>query len=175
MVTVLDEFMSQTQATFSCRECGAAVAVGATQCPACGCKAPFACAECGKAISSVTLGVKRSHKYPYGAFAPTGLPLCADHRLTRCHQCSELFPLHLTKRKVIGERADTNLRRGMSPRMEKVYGSFCPACYSAAVRGSSSSRSAGRRGSPNYKMFVGLLILAMIALVGIGVLLALAR
>lgn len=167
--------MSQTQATFTCRECGASVAAGASQCPGCGCKAPFACAECGKAISSVTLGVKRSHKYPYGAYAATGLPLCADHRLTRCHQCSELFPLCVTKRKSIGERADTNLRRGMRPRMEKVYGSFCPACYVAAVQTSSSSRSRDRQGTPNYGLLIGLLVVALIAVCAVAVLLVLTR
>lgn len=167
--------MSQTQAKFSCRDCKAEVLVGATQCPKCGCKAPFACAECGKAISSVTLGVKRSHKYPYGSYSASGLPLCADHRFTRCHQCSELFPLHVTKRKSIGERADTNLRRGMSPRMEKIYGSFCPDCYMRSPGEASASRSDRRQRSPNYRMFIVLLVLALLAVGGIAVVLILAR
>lgn len=167
--------MNQTQASFPCRECGTAVATAAAQCPACGCKAPFACAECGKAISSVTLGVSRSHKYPYGAFSPAGEPLCADHRLTRCHQCSELFPLHVTKRKSIGERADTNLRHGMKPRMEKIYGSFCPDCYARAIHASSSSASGEPPGAPNYALLAGLLILALLAIGGLAVLLLLTR
>lgn len=173
MATTLNQSMSQTQVTFSCRECGAEVTVGAAQCPACGCKAPFACTECGKAISSVTLGAKRSHKYPHGAFSPTGQPLCADHRITRCHRCSELFPLHVTKRKSIGERADTNLRQGMKPRMEKVYGSFCPGCYSSGSGTASSSGSGEQSEAPNYALFFGLLLLALIVIGGIAVLLVL--
>ena len=75
--------MSQSSNAFPCRECGAQLPATAPQCVDCGCKAPFACQECGKAISAVTLGTKRSHKYPYGAFSREGMPLCADHRITR--------------------------------------------------------------------------------------------
>jgi hypothetical protein len=145
----------------------------AAACPSCGCKAPFACAECGKAVSAVTLGVKRSHKYPYGPYTREGQPLCADHRITRCHSCGELFPLHVTRRKSIGQRADTNLRQGMSPRMEKVYGSFCPTCYAEAVRSGGSSHS--RSSAPNYKLFVLLLVLFAVVVGGVGVLLILTR
>jgi hypothetical protein len=84
-----------------------------------------------------------------------------------------LFPLHETKRKSIGERADTNLRNGMKPRMEKIYGSFCPACYARASRSSSSSASAEPAGPPNYALLAGLLLLALLAIGGLAVLLLL--
>lgn len=167
--------MNPSQATFSCRECGAAITTSASQCNSCGCKAPFACAECGKALSAVSLAVKRSHKYPYGAYSAQGEPLCADHRITRCHQCSGLFPLHLTTRKSIGERADTNLRHGMKPRMEKIYGSFCPDCYAKAVRSSSRSNSEEAQAAPNYGLLVGLLLFALLAVAGLAVLLLVIR
>jgi hypothetical protein len=100
------------------------------------------------------------------------LPLCADHRLTRCHRCEELFPLNVTKRKSIGERADTNLRHGMSPRMEKVYGSFCPDCYET-VRASSRAKSSGS--APNYALFAVLLVVFLVALAGVGALIIATR
>lgn len=165
---------SEPRPTFPCRECKAPVSATAASCASCGCKAPFACTECGKAISAVTLGVKRSHKYPHGAYTPEGQPLCADHRITRCHRCSDLFPLHVTKRKSIGERADTNLRRGMKPRMEKIYGSFCPACYGEAVYSACSTHRT-RDATPNYTLFLVLLLLFVLALVGVGVLMVVAR
>jgi hypothetical protein len=86
-----------------------------------------------------------------------------------------LFPLHVTKRKSIGERADTNLRHGMKPRMEKVYGSFCPDCYARAIRGSSSRASGETSSAPNYALLAGLLVLAMLIIGGLAVLLLLTR
>ncbi|MCC2669291.1 MAG: hypothetical protein K0Q72_1762 [Armatimonadetes bacterium] len=165
--------MSQSQTTFSCRECGAQVPATAAQCAGCGCKAPFACQECAKAISAVTLGAKRSHKYPYGAYSREGMPLCADHRITRCHKCSELFPLEMTKRKSIGERADTVLRHGMRPRMEKVYGSFCPDCYSQSRK--STVAAAENDAAPNYRLFAALLVVSLLVLGGVAVLLVASR
>lgn len=159
--------MPEPRSAFACRECGAPIALTASSCASCNCKAPFACVECSKAVSAATLGVKRSHKYPHGAFSPAGQPLCAEHRLTRCHRCEELFPLHVTRRESIGERADTNLRHGMSPRMEKVYGSFCPECYQV-MRSSSSRRS--RTAEPNYRLFAFLLVIVLVAMAGIGAL-----
>lgn len=159
--------MPEPRSAFACRECGAPVALTASSCPACNCKAPFACVECSKAVSAVTLGVTRSRKYPYGAFSAEGQPLCAEHRITRCHRCEELFPLHATRRESIGERADTNLRRGMSPRMEKVYGSFCPDCYQAVQPSSSRGH---RAAEPNYKLFTILLLIFLTVMAGIGAL-----
>jgi hypothetical protein len=85
-----------------------------------------------------------------------------------------LFPLYVTQRKSIGERADTNLRQGMSPRMEKVYGSFCPDCY-ATVSVSSNSRSGNRHQAPNYRMFIALLAVFVLLIGGIAVLLLVLR
>jgi len=112
----------------------------------------------------VTLGVKRSRKYPHGAFSPEGKPLCAEHRLTRCHRCDGIFPLNATKRKSIGERADTNLRHGMSPRMEKVYGSFCPECYQVVRSESSGSRGSSK---PNYQLFLVLFLVFIVGIIGV--------
>ena len=172
-LSTLTSSMSQSQTAFRCRECNAEVPATAPQCPECGCKAPFACAECGKAVSAVTLAAKRSHKYPYGAYSREGLPLCPDHRITRCHQCSELFPLEETKRKSIGSREDTVLRPGMRPRVEKVYGSFCPDCYASS--GSKSSRAAAKEGSPNYGLFAVLLVVSILVIGGVAVLLVMSR
>jgi hypothetical protein len=165
--------MSQPQTAFRCRECSAEVPATAAQCASCGCKAPFACQECGKAISSVTLATKRSHKYPYGAYSREGMPLCPDHRITRCHQCSELFPLEMTKRKSIGERADTVLRHGMRPRMEKVYASFCPDCYAAPRK--KPSASPRNDNPPNYGLFAALIVISILVIGGVAVLLLVSR
>jgi hypothetical protein len=124
-------------------------------------------------ISAVTLATKRSHKYPYGAFSREGMPLCPDHRITRCHQCSELFPLEMTKRKSIGERADTVLRHGMRPRMEKVYGSFCPDCYSSSRK--ATTAAARNDNPPNYALFTVLILVSFLVLGGIAVLLLISR
>jgi hypothetical protein len=59
--------------------------------------------------------------------------------------------------------------------MEKVYGSFCPGCYAAVVQTSSSSRSRNPQGAPNYGLFIGLLVFALLAVGGIAVLLLLTR
>ena len=111
-----------------CRKCGQAVNNTADSCPECGARPPFACSVCSRALSAYALNVKRSTKYPYGSFSPDGLPVCYEHRQVRCYLCSNLFEQRRMRRRRVGKRADTVLRKDMAPRIEDVFGSFCPEC-----------------------------------------------
>lgn len=78
-------------AELACRECGNPVRHNRERCPSCGCRSPYSCASCAKVLSSYTLRVRRSGKYPLGSYTREGLPLCREHRLTRCYGCKGLF------------------------------------------------------------------------------------
>jgi hypothetical protein len=111
-----------------CRECGQTVPRDADKCPGCKCRRPFVCVECGRELGTLTVYIARSKKYPHGGFSREGQPLCHEHRLTRCHACEELFPAKVMKRRTIGQRADTHMRKGKPPRIEPVDAPFCPEC-----------------------------------------------
>ncbi len=119
---------------FPCQHCGTVVQDSAEACPTCRSRTPFACVVCAQPLGSVGLSTPRSQKHPQGSYTADGQPLCPDHRLTRCYQCNELFPLESMTRLVVGKREDTVLRRGMRPRIEDVFGHFCPACLRVGYR-----------------------------------------
>ncbi len=121
---------------FPCRECSASVDVGAERCPGCETRTPFGCAVCSRPLGAVSLSSRRSHKNPLGPFSEAGEPLCPDHRLTRCYQCEQFHPLGEMTRQVVGKREDTNLRKGMRPRIEEVFGHFCAECKTVEGKGS---------------------------------------
>lgn len=119
-----------------CRECRSPVDSRADACPACGCRPPIACSVCAKPVSAASLHLRISEKHPHGSYTPAGEPVCHEHRLVRCYGCAKLFPQQVMRRRVVGTQEDRVLRDGMRPRVEEVFGAFCPQC------------EPGRRGVP---------------------------
>lgn len=74
------------------------------------------------------------------------------------------------QRRQVGVHADTNLRHGMAPRMEKVYGSFCPDCYRKPKEQRDEAPTA-----PNYALLWGLLAVGGVVLLGVLVLILMTR
>lgn len=141
-----------------CRECGISVQEKTERCPGCGCQTPFACSACGKGLSHFTLGVRRSSRHPHGSFSPAGVPLCHEHRLTRCHKCAQLYPMVEMRERVIGKREDTNLRQGMKPRVENAMAMFCTTCNP------SGSAAAKRQVPPTRRSSMALVALIVLLL-----------